>query len=257
LTDGIRLHGVDFSYGASERPALEGVDLHLPAGSAVALVGDNGAGKSTLVKLLCRFYDPTSGHITVDGVDLRTFDLEAWRAAMTGAFQDFMRFKFLASQSVGVGQVADMADKGKVAEGARRGGAATLLERLPSGYDTQLGREYTDGVDLSEGQWQKIALSRGLMRSMPLLLLLDEPTSALDPRAEHELFERFAAESAAARAAGGVTLLVSHRFSTVRNADLIVVLDAGRVVEQGTHEELIAKAGQYAELYRMQAARYS
>lgn len=255
LRHGIELRDVRFAYQDGP-PTLEGVSLSLPAGSTVALVGDNGAGKSTLVKLLCRFYDPDTGSVTVDGVDLRALDLDGWRAATSGAFQDFARFKFLAREAVGVGDLAAVENVEAVALAAGAGGAAPFLELLPLGYETQLGRDFPAGADLSEGQWQKVALSRSLMRPTPLLVVLDEPTAALDARAEHDLFERYATRAAEARARGGITLLVSHRFSTVRMADLIVVLDRGRVVEVGSHDELMAISGRYAELYDLQALRY-
>jgi ABC-type multidrug transport system fused ATPase/permease subunit len=256
LANGIRLDGVTFRYHGCDRPALEDVSLVLPAGSTVALVGDNGAGKSTLVKLLSRFYDPEEGSITVDGVNLRDLDLDGWRAAMTGSYQDFVRFRFLAREAVGAGRLAEVDDRAKVEAASAAGGAAPFLERLRDGYETQLGRDFEGGADLSEGQWQKVALARALMRREPLLVVLDEPTAALDARAEQLLFERYAAEAAAARDRGGITVLVSHRFSTVRMADLIVVLEAGRVVESGSHDELVGAGGRYAELYRLQADRY-
>ena len=255
LRHGIELREVRFAYQEGP-PTLEGVSLTLPAGSTVAVVGDNGAGKSTLVKLLCRFYDPDVGSVTVDGVDLRALDLDGWRAATSGAFQDFSRFKFLAREAVGVGDLPAIEDVETVALAAGAGGAAPFLELLPFGYETQLGRDFPAGADLSEGQWQKVALSRSMMRPAPLLVVLDEPTAALDALAEHALFERYATRAAEARARGGITLLVSHRFSTVRMADLIVVLDRGRVVEVGSHDELMAISGRYAELYDLQALRY-
>jgi ATP-binding cassette subfamily B protein len=256
LTAGIRLDRVTFRYHGCERPALDGVSLVLPAGSTVALVGDNGAGKSTIVKLLSRFYDPDEGSVTIDGVDLRDLDLDGWRAATTGSYQDFVRFRFLAREAVGVGRVAEVGDRARVEAAAAAGGAAPFLERLPEAYETQLGRDFEGGADLSEGQWQKVALARALMRREPLLVVLDEPTAALDARAEQLLFERYAAEAQAARGRGGITVLVSHRFSTVRMADLIVVVEAGRVVESGSHDELVGANGRYAELYRLQADRY-
>lgn len=256
LQTGIALGHASFTYPGTTRPALDDITLSLPAGATVALVGDNGSGKSTLVKLLCRFYDPSSGSVTVDGVDLRRLDLDAWRRATTGAFQDFLRMQVLARESVGVGNLTTMDDDARIRAATIAGGAAPFLDRLPKGYETQLGRQFTGGADLSEGQWQKVALSRGLMRGEPLLVVLDEPTAALDARAEHELFERFAFEAAAARVSGAVTLLVSHRFSTVSMADRIVVLDGGRVLEEGTHDELQAANGRYAELYALQAGAY-
>lgn len=257
LRTGIKLRDVTFSYPGGTDPAITDVNLTLLPGVTVALVGDNGAGKSTLVKLLCRFYDPDAGRLTVDGIDLEELDLDGWRAASTGAFQDFMRFKFLAREAVGVGDLESIGDPDRVGAAARAGGSAPFLERLADGYETQLGRDLPGGADLSEGQWQKVALSRSLMRVAPLLVLLDEPTAALDARAEHLLFERYAARAAAARARGGITVLVSHRFSTVRMADLILVLDRGRIIESGTHDELMATEGRYAELYGLQAGRYA
>jgi ATP-binding cassette, subfamily B, bacterial len=257
LSQGIVLEDVSFTYPGRQETALEGVSLHLAAGSTVALVGDNGAGKSTLVKLLCRFYDPTSGRVTVDGVDLSQLDLASWRAVTTGAFQDFVRFHVLAREAVGLGHLPSIDDPSRVAAAAAAGGAALFLEGLPLGFESQLGRQFDGGTELSEGQWQKVALSRGLMRVEPLLVVLDEPTAALDARAEHLLFERYAAEAAAARRRGAITVLVSHRFSTVRMADLIVVLDQGRIIEKGTHLELVAANGRYAELFGLQARGYA
>lgn len=256
LVQGITLEHVSFAYPGCSSPVVDDVSLTLPAGSTVALVGNNGAGKSTLVKLLCRFYDPTDGRITVDGIDLVDFDPAQWLASSTGAFQDFMCLRFLACESIGAGDLEGMAEDGRIEAAARAGGAASFLDRLPARYGTQLGRDFPDGADLSQGQWQKVALSRSLMPPAPLLVLLDEPTAALDPRAEHALFERFAAEATAARHRGGIAVIVSHRFSTVRTADRIVVLDQGRVVECGTHEDLLQAEGHYAGMYRLQAARY-
>lgn len=256
LRDGIRLEDLTFRYPETDSFVLSDVSLHFPAGSTVALVGDNGAGKTTIVKLLLRLYDPTSGRVTVDGLDLRDFDPEMWRSRTTGAFQDFMKFEFLARETIGVGSLALLDDSQAIRAAAAAGGSAPLIESLPDRYESQLGRTFPEGTDLSEGQWQKVAVSRGMMRSEPLLVLLDEPTAALDARAEHELFERYAAMASGARQRGAVTLLVSHRFSTVQMADHIVVLDGGRVSEQGSHSELLAAGGKYAEMYEMQAARY-
>jgi ATP-binding cassette subfamily B protein len=219
----------------------------------VAVVGENGAGKSTLVKLLCKLYEPTSGAITVDGAPLARMDPALWRARTSGAFQDFARFELRAQQSVGLGDVPQLDSAEAVSAAVSRAGATDVVDRLPSGLQTQLGATWPEGVDLSVGQWQKLALARGFLREDPLLLVLDEPTSALDAETEHALFERYAA---AARTTAGITLLVSHRFSTVRMADLIVVLDGSRVAEVGSHEELMARGGTYAELYEIQAAAY-
>ena len=255
LTDGIRFEHVSFRYPATDRLVLQDVDLHLPAGSVVAVVGENGAGKSTLVKLLCRFYEPTEGRVTVDGIDLSRLPADEWRARCAGAFQDFFRFEFPATHTVGVGDLPRLDDVLAVEAAVTRAGADDVVTKLPRGLETQLGPTWQDGVEVSFGQWQKLALARGFMRDEPLLLVLDEPTAALDAETEHALFQRYAA--AAKSSAGRITVLVSHRFSTVRMADLIVVLDGSRVVEYGSHEDLMRKNGQYAELYNIQAAAYS
>jgi ATP-binding cassette subfamily B protein len=261
LRDGLRLEGVTFTYPGTDRLVLDSVDLHLPAGSVVALVGENGAGKSTLVKLLCKLYEPTAGRILADDVPLARVRAGDWRKLVAGAFQDFYRFELVARHSVGLGDVPRRDDEGAVQGALVRGGAEDVVAALPSGLETQLGPTWPGGVELSFGQWQKLALARGFMRERPLLLVLDEPTAALDAETEHALFERYAA--AARVAAGGngsgngaITILVSHRFSTVRMADLIVVLDGARVAQVGRHEELMAKPGPYAELYGIQAAAY-
>jgi ATP-binding cassette subfamily B protein len=252
IEQGIRFEHVSFAYPGTERLALEDVDLHLAPGTVVALVGENGAGKTTLVKLLCKLYPPTRGRILVDGVELARMPPDAWRARLAGAFQDFFRFEFRARQNVGIGDLPRLDDDAAVSAAVGRAGAGDVVEQLAAGLDTQLGPTWPAGVDLSFGQWQKLALARGFMREQPLVLVLDEPTAALDAETEHALFERYAS---AARG-DQITLLVSHRFSTVRMADFIVVLDGSRVVETGSHEALMAKGGQYAELYGIQAAAY-
>ncbi|WP_020519513.1 ABC transporter ATP-binding protein [Catelliglobosispora koreensis] len=254
LASGIRFENVSFAYPGTTALVLQDVSLTLPAGAVIAVVGENGAGKSTLVKLLSKFYSPTSGRILVDGADLGRMPADEWRARLSGAYQDFFRFEFFARQSVGVGDVPRLDSVPAVSAAVDRAGAADVVSSLESGLDTQLGPSWPGGVEVSFGQWQKLALARGFMRDEPLLLVLDEPTAALDAETEHALFERYA--SAARSSSGRITLLVSHRFSTVRMADLIVVLDGSRVAEVGSHEELMAKGGQYAELYAIQAAAY-
>jgi ATP-binding cassette subfamily B protein len=259
IDEGIRLEGVSFAYPGTERLVLEGVDLTLPRGAVIALVGENGAGKSTLVKLLCKLYEPTAGRILVDGEPLARVRADDWRTRLSGAFQDFFRFELPARQSVGLGDVKRLDDTGAVTTAVARAGADDVVERLPRGLDTQLGPTWPGGVEVSFGQWQKLALARGFMRDAPVLLILDEPTAALDAETEHALFERYASAlrgRGAAADGAPITILVSHRFSTVRMADLIVVLDGARVAEVGTHEQLIARQGPYAQLYAIQAAAY-
>ena len=256
LSEGIAVEGVSFRYPGTERLVLEDVNVELPAGSVVAIVGENGAGKTTLVKLLCKMYEPTSGRITVDGAPLAGMPADAWRERLAGAFQDFFRFELPARHSVGVGDVPRLDDEVAVTSAVSRAGAAEMVDELSSGLDTQLGPTWPGGVEVSFGQWQKLALARGFMRDEPLLVVLDEPTAALDAETEHALFERYAGAARVGRESGRVTILVSHRFSTVRMADLIVVLDGAHVVEVGRHEDLMARHGQYAELYSIQAAAY-
>jgi ATP-binding cassette subfamily B protein len=261
LEQGIRFDHVSFAYPGTERLVLEDVNLELPAGAVVAVVGENGAGKSTLVKLLAKLYEPTSGHILVDGSDLGRMHAAEWRERLTGAFQDFFRFEFRARHAVGVGDIPRLEDEPAVVTAVARAGADDVVVRLKAGLQTQLGPTWPGGVEVSFGQWQKLALARGFMRDHPLLLVLDEPTAALDAETEHALFERYAAAAGgethdAARADGRITILVSHRFSTVRMADIIVVLDGARVVEVGSHDDLVARGGQYSELYGIQAAAY-
>ena len=259
IADGFALQGVSFAYPGTDALVLKDVNLELPAGAVVALVGENGAGKTTLVKLLAKMYEPTAGRILVDGEDLSRVAALEWRERLAGAFQDFFRFEFQAGRTVGIGDPPRMDEQPAVAAAVGRAGADDVVEALTNGLETQLGPTWPEGVEVSFGQWQKLSLARGFMRDAPLLLVLDEPTAALDAETEHALFERYA--SAARRgtgkpANGCVTLLVSHRFSTVRMADLIVVMDGARVVECGSHEELMAADGQYAELYGIQAAAY-
>ncbi len=257
LESGIRFENVSFHYPGTDRAVLEGVNLVVPAGSTVAIVGENGAGKSTLVKLLCRFYEPSSGAISVDGADLARLPLDAWRHRIATGFQDFARFEFVARRTVGVGDLPQMDEQPAVEAALDRAHAGDVVGRLEQGLSTQLGKSYTEGTELSGGQWQKLALGRSMMREMPLVLILDEPTAALDAEAEHNLFERYAEGARrVGRATGGITVLVSHRFSTVRMADLIVVVADGKVVEAGPHAQLMRNRGLYSELYELQASAY-
>jgi ATP-binding cassette, subfamily B, bacterial len=257
LAEGIRFEGVSFAYPGTSRTVLDDVDLTLPAGAVVAIVGENGAGKSTLVKLLARMYAPTAGRITADGTDIAHIDVHEWRERLAGAFQDFARLELVAQTTVGLGDRPRLDDRAAVTSAVDRAGATPVVDDLSAGLDTQLGPSWEGGVDVSFGQWQKLALARGYMRPEPLLLMLDEPTAALDAETEHALFERFASGAREANDTGRVTVLVSHRFSTVRMADLIVVLDGARVVEVGSHDELMQRRGTYAELYSIQAAGYA
>jgi ATP-binding cassette subfamily B protein len=256
LRTGIQLENVSFRYPGTSDWVLRDVSLHLPPGAVVALVGENGAGKSTLVKLLCQLYHPTSGRIMVDGVDLNKIPHTLWRARLAGAFQDFARFEFQARSTVGLGDLPRHDDDAAVSAAVERAGATDVLLSLPSGADTQLGAGWPEGVDLSFGQWQKLALARGFMRDEPLLTILDEPTAALDAETEHALFDQYAAQSRIGARNGQITVLVSHRFSTVRMADLIVVIDGSRVIQVGSHDELVADGGTYADLYELQAGAY-
>ena len=256
MTEGITFNDVTFTYPGTTSPALRNINLHLQPGSVVAIVGDNGAGKTTLVKLLCRFYDPSDGAVLIDGVDLREIDPDRWRAAMAATFQDHLQLELRAREAIGLGDLDRRNNDGAVTTAISRAGADGVVASLHDGLETQLGKRWR-GAELSGGEWQKVALSRGLMRDTPLVTVLDEPTSALDALTEQELFERFAAAAHERRTRGAITVLVSHRFSTVRNADLIVVFDRGSLVETGTHEELMAAKSHYAELFTLQARNYS
>jgi ATP-binding cassette subfamily B protein len=256
LREGIVFERVSFAYPGTDRLVLDDVSLEVPAGTVVAVVGENGAGKTTLIKLLAKMYAPSSGRILVDGVDLARLPAVSWRERLAGAFQDFFRFELRALTSVGVGDEPRIDDRAAVGTATERAGAVDVVDRLAHGLDTQLGPSWDEGVEVSYGQWQKLALARGFMRDEPLVLVLDEPTSALDAETEHALFDRYADMTQAATGSGRITILVSHRFSTVRMADLIVVLDGARVIEHGTHDELMALDGTYRELYEIQAASY-
>lgn len=249
--DGVRFEGVRFSYPGSEEEALAGVDLHVPPGQKLAIVGDNGSGKTTLIKLLTRLYDPTQGRVLLDGLDLKDWDVAAVRRRFAVIFQDFARYQFVAGENIGAGDVEAFEDREAWQRAARRGMAAETIEGLPEGYDTQLGRWFQGGRELSGGQWQKVALSRAFMREDADILVLDEPTAAMDAEAEAQVFDRFRALTDRQLA-----ILISHRFSTVRMADRIVVLAGGAVKEDGTHDALMSADGLYAKLFTMQAQGY-
>ena len=250
LKQGIEFRNVSFQYPGAERLVLQNVSFTLQPGSSVALVGDNGAGKTTLVKLLARFYDPTEGAILLDGRDLRDYDVAALQANIGVIFQDFVRYQVTAQENIGFGRVAEVDDLARIMAAADKGGAVPVIEKLPNGYQTMLGKTFENSVDLSGGEWQKMALSRAFMRDAQILIL-DEPTAALDAKAEYDVYLRFAELTG-----GKTTLFISHRFSTVRMAQHILVLADGRLVEQGTHDQLMALGGSYAEMFTIQADRY-
>jgi ATP-binding cassette subfamily B protein len=248
---GIRFDHVTFRYDGKEAPALEDVSLFIPAGESVALVGENGAGKTTFVKLLARLYQPTSGRILLDGRDLGAWDEDALRGRLGVVFQDFAQYQLPVSENVGVGSVGHLTDEARLGRAIERGGATEVIEALPAKGQTQLGRWFKDGTELSGGQWQKVALARAFMREEADILVLDEPTAALDAKAEHAVFQRFRE-----LAEGRTTIVISHRFPTVRMADRILVLEQGRVVEEGTHDSLVADRGRYAKMFELQAEGY-
>jgi ATP-binding cassette, subfamily B, bacterial len=249
--EGIRFEGVGFRYPGKEEWALRGLDLFVPRGESLALVGHNGAGKTTFIKLLTRLYEPTEGRILLDGRDLRAWDPEALRHRIGVVFQDYNQYQLSARDNVGLGSVPHRDDEPRIRRAVDRGGAEGVIAGLRDGLDTQLGRRFKDGAELSGGQWQKIALARAFMREEADILVLDEPTAALDAEAEHAVFERFKR-----LAEGRTSILISHRFPTVRMADRILVLEGGRILEQGTHEALVAQGGRYAHLFSLQAQGY-
>ncbi|HEY0767484.1 MAG TPA: ABC transporter ATP-binding protein [Steroidobacteraceae bacterium] len=249
--DGVRFEDVSFTYPGAEEPALEHVTLHLTPGASLALVGENGSGKTTLIKLLTRLYAPTAGRILLDGQELGEWDESALRERIGVIFQDFARYQMLVGENVGAGDERFFEDEGRWRAAAAKGRASDFIETLPLGYHTQLGKWFRDGRELSGGQWQKIALSRAFMRIRADILVLDEPTAAMDAQAEAEVFEHFR-QLARER----ITILISHRFSTVRMADQIAVLNRGRIVERGSHEELMRLNGRYAQLFTLQARGY-
>jgi ATP-binding cassette subfamily B protein len=258
ISEGFVFENVGFSYPETDRWAIRNVSFTLRPGERIALVGENGAGKTTITKLIARLYEPTEGRITLDGKDLREYELTSLRNAIGVIFQDFVRYDMRFDENIGVGEIESVRralDNGddvpdSIDMAAQNSLAASLLPRFPHGYRQMLGRRFEEGMDLSGGEWQKVALARAYLRDAQLLIL-DEPTAALDARAEYEVFMRFSE-----LVAGRMAILISHRFSTVRMADRIIVLSAGEIVEAGTHEELVAKKGLYEELFRMQAAGY-
>ncbi|WP_238150784.1 ABC transporter ATP-binding protein [Kribbella sindirgiensis] len=257
LEHGISLRDVSYQYDGAAQPSLRNIDLDLPAGSTVAIVGENGAGKSTLVKLLAGLYNPTTGTITIDAENLASIDRTHWQDRISAAFQDHARFELLVREAVALGDLENADNDPKVLDALERAAATDVLTALPRGLDTQLGSGWPAGVDLSGGQWQKLAIARAMMRPAPALLLLDEPSAALDPETEHQLFEAWTNAAHALRErAGTITVLVSHRFSTVRMADTIVVLHHGKIAEHGSHKDLLQSNGLYAELFNLQAAAY-
>ncbi len=250
IRQGFVFENVGFRYQNAERWAARNLNFTLNAGEKIALVGENGAGKTTLVKLLARLYEPTEGRILLDGVDLTEYDLNSLRQNIGVIFQDYLRYQMRVSDNIAVGNIQEKENKPRIVSAAEQSLAAGLVGRLPAGYDQMLGRRFTEGVELSGGEWQKVGLARAYMRDAQVLIL-DEPTSALDARAEFEVFQRFAALTK-----GKTAVLISHRFSTVRMADRILVLQEGKLIESGTHEELIAKKGMYSELFNLQAKGY-
>jgi ATP-binding cassette subfamily B protein len=250
----IRFDDVQFHYPGSERPVLDHLDLVLPAGRCTAVVGLNGAGKTTMVKLLARLYEPSGGRLLADGVDIRSFSTEAWRRRIGVIFQDFNRYELTAAENIAFGAIERAADRERVRAAARKAGILPTLEHLPLGLDTPLARQYENGTELSGGQWQRVAIARALfaLENGASILVLDEPTAALDVRAEAAFFDKFLDVTR-----GATSLLISHRFSSVRHADRIVVLSGGRVIEQGSHSELLAANGRYAQLFRLQAERFA
>jgi ATP-binding cassette subfamily B protein len=247
----IKFENVSFAYPGAEKNALTDLSFTVRPGETLAVVGRNGAGKTTLFKLICRLYDPLDGRILIDGIDIRDFDPKDLRAQVGAMFQDYVTYQATASENIGLGNLSDIANREAIESAGRQAGADELIEGLPQGYDTALGKWFDAGVNLSGGEWQKVALARAFMRDAKILLL-DEPTSALDAQAEYDLFERLRTLTR-----GRTAVYISHRFSTVRRADRIVFLEHGSLVEEGTHEELMRLDGRYARLFRMQASAYT
>ena len=250
IREGFEFRNVSFRYPGSSRLVLNGLNFHLRPGERVALIGENGEGKTTIVKLLTRLYDPVEGEILLDGIDLRDYDLEDLYREIGVIFQDFMRYEMTARENIAVGRIERMNDMDMLQQSAAKSMAVDVLRKLPRGLEQMLGRRFDGGVDLSGGEWQKVALARAYLRDAQVLIL-DEPTSALDARSEYEVFKRFAELTA-----GKMALFISHRFSTVRMADRIVVLEKGRIAEEGDHDTLTSLGGRYAEMFELQAASY-
>jgi ATP-binding cassette subfamily B protein len=250
MQQGIEFRNVTYAYEGKDEPALKDVSFSIAPGETVAIVGHNGAGKTTLVKLLARLYDPQQGQVLIDGHDVREYDPVELRGEFGVLFQDYVAYQFTARENIGVGRVERLDDVPAIAAAALQSGAASVIEALPEGYETVLGKWFDGGVNLSGGEWQKVALGRAFMRQAQILIL-DEPSAALDAKAEYELFSRLQQ-----LARGRTAIFISHRFSTVRRADRILVFEQGRLIEQGTHEELLALGGRYAELFNLQAESY-
>ena len=250
IKKGIQFENVGFKYPGTDVWAIRHVSFMLKAGEKLAFVGENGAGKTTLVKLLARMYDPSEGRILIDGTDIKEFKIESYRKMIGVIFQDYVRFSFKASENVAVGQIEDADNKPQIKNAAEKSLADPVIQKLPAGYDQMLGKRFAEGIDLSGGEWQKVALARAYMRDAQIVIL-DEPTAALDARAEYEVFKRFSELTN-----GKSAVIISHRFSTVRMADRILVLRNGEMLELGTHEELLKSNGLYAELFHLQAQGY-
>ena len=250
IRQGFELQDVSFAYHGNSRVILDELCLRIEPGERIALIGENGQGKTTLVKLLARLYDPVAGKIFLDGVDLREYNLDDLRSQIGVIFQDFVRYDMTAAENIAVGQVSDLHRTFKIEQAAAKSGADRVIRKFPSGYQQMLGRRFDGGLDISGGEWQKLALARAYLRNSQILIL-DEPTASLDARSEHEVFQRFAELTE-----GKMALLISHRFSTVRMADRILVLERGQITEQGSHHQLIARGGRYAEMFELQAANY-
>ena len=249
--DGIRFENVSFYYSGSDSPALHSVSLHIKPGESMAIVGENGSGKTTLIKLLSRLYTPTEGRIFLEGLELKYWDIDVLRRKIGVIFQDFARYQLIVGENIGIGDVEEIGEAVRVEEAARKGMADVFVKDLPNSYNTQLGTWFKDGKELSGGQWQKIALSRAFMRSKADILILDEPTAAIDARAEAEIFAHFRDLTA-----NKISIIISHRFSTVRMADPIIVLEKAKIIEEGSHQELLQANGQYATLFNLQAQGY-